>query len=259
MPLRILMLGDVVSDEGTGYLLKRGLLRKYISDNRIDFTIANGENSAPGNGITYDSAAMLLESGVDLITGGNHSLRRKGVYPLLDDCEKVLRPDNFGPECPGTGRKVVDVNGYKMLVVNLMAPAFISDEVTSPFRKMIRILEEETFDLAVVDFHGETTSEKLTFARYFDGKVSAIAGTHTHVATADIQILPKGTGYITDLGMCGSHSGVLGVRSEDLFAKYIDEAPVPFTPSSGETYAEGAVFVIDPSENRCTEAYRVKI
>lgn len=259
MNIKILMLGDVVGSIGCNYLLEGGRLRRFVKENKISLVIANGENSADGNGITPSSADMLFDAGVDIITGGNHTLRKKNIHSMLDDDGRVLRPDNF-TRCPGSGRVTVDVFGYRILVVNLAGQVYMDTHASSPFDRLDSILSEEAgrYDAAVVDIHAEATSEKIALARYADGRVSAVAGTHTHVQTADASVFSGGTGYVTDLGMCGSAAGVLGVRTDCILRKFRSPVPVMFEPSEGELSACGAVFTVELPGGKCVSAEAVK-
>lgn len=253
------MLGDVVGEAGTDYLFRKGLLRTFIKDNRIDLTVANGENSAPGNGISPDSAQILLDSGVDVITGGNHTLQKQSVYSLLDSNNLLLRPANYPPETPGTGYTVVTAQGYKIAVVSLVGAVFMDTRIRNPFFFIDNYLEEikGQCDIIVTDFHAEATGEKLALARMLDGRVSVFAGTHTHVQTSDIKILPSGTGYITDLGMCGCDEGVIGIETLSAISRFTSvTAPVPIS-AAGHTEAEGAVFTIDTKTKKCIGAESV--
>lgn len=254
------MLGDVVSAAGCSYLASGGRLRQFVSENKISLVIANGENSAEGNGITPTSADSLIEAGVDVITGGNHTFRKKNIYSRLDDEVCLVRPANLPGDTPGCGHLTFDVYGYRILVINLLGQVYMDTHATSPFEKLDRILESERgrYDATLVDIHAEATSEKLALARYADGRVSAVAGTHTHIATSDASVLPGGTGYITDLGMCGSHAGVLGVKTEDVLRKFTSVLPVTFTPAEGELYATGAVFAVELPSGKCISAEAVK-
>lgn len=260
MTVKILMLGDVVGSIGCSYLGDGGRLRRFVSENKISLVIANGENSADGNGITPTSARELFDAGVDVITGGNHTLRKKNIYSMLDDDERVLRPDNM-TRCPGNGHMTVDVYGYRILVISLAGQVYMDTHASSPFDKLDAVLADEAgrYDAAIVDIHAEATSEKIALARYADGRVSAVAGTHTHVQTADACVLAGGTGYITDLGMCGSGAGVLGVKTDCIIRKFRSPAPVTFEPADGELSATGAVFTIDLPSGRCISAESVKL
>lgn len=254
------MLGDVVSSCGCDYLLSKGRLRQFVRDNNISLVIANGENSADGNGITPTSAKSLMEAGVDIITGGNHTMRKKNIYSMLDDESTIIRPANYPAHSPGCGHVTVEVYGYRILVINLAGQVYMDTHISSPFEKLDSILSSEAgrYDAVVVDIHAEATSEKLALARYAAGRVSAVAGTHTHIPTADIRILDGGTGYITDLGMCGSHAGVLGVKYEDVLHKFLSVTPVSFTPAEGELEAQGAVFTVELPSGKCIDAKAVK-
>ena len=254
--LKILFFGDVVGECGVVLMEKRmkALREKYSAD----LVVVNGENSAQGNGMTCDSASRLYDCGADVITGGNHTWKWREVYRMLDDEGYLVRPANYPADAPGLGYVIVEVKGYRALVMNLLGTVYM-DALTQPHECAERILKNERgrYDFALCDFHAEATSEKLFFARYFDGKFSAIVGTHTHVATADIQILPGGTGYITDLGMCGSHAGILGVKTESIVHKFTVKTPIRFEPASGNLKINGAYFEIDESSGKCTKAERV--
>ena len=258
MILKILMLGDVVRGNGIRYLASGGRLRSFVRENGVSLTVANGENSADGNGMTPSSFWELIDAGCDVVTGGNHTFRHRDVYSLLDDDPRALRPANVYGGAPGTGYLVADAGGASVLVVNLIGQVFM-DPSNSPFEALEKILrrEEGNYDAAVVDFHAEATSEKLALARKFDGRVAAVAGTHTHVMTADCAVLPGGTGYITDLGMTGSRNGVLGVKTECVIRKFTEGIPVKFEGSDGGERASGAIFGIDTGTGLCVSAQPV--
>ena len=249
--LRILALGDVVGEEGVRLLEAGGRLRRMIGERRADLTILNGENSAEGNGISKESAERLLDAGADVITGGNHTWRRRDVYRLLDEGERLIRPANYPPDAPGIGSVIAEARGYRILVVNLIGTVYM-DPVTPPADTASRILRSEQgkYDAAVCDFHAEATSEKLFFARYFDGKFAAVFGTHTHVQTADEQILPGGCGYITDLG-------ILGVKTESVIHKFTLRTPVVFEPAHGSPRIRGCLFDIDEKTGKCVRVERI--
>ena len=260
MNVKILMLGDVVSSVGCDYLARGNRLRNFVRECGASLVIANGENSADGNGITPTSAAALTDAGVDVITGGNHTLRKKAIYPLLDDGSVYLRPANLTSRAPGFGSVTVDLFGYRVLVVNLSGQVYLDSHYSSPFEKLDAILREEAgrYDAAIVDIHAEATSEKLALARYAAGRVSVVAGTHTHIPTADVRIIDGYTGYVTDLGMCGSQAGVLGVNTRDVLAKFTSPVPVTFTAAEGELEAQGALFTVELPSGRCVAAEQVK-
>ncbi len=256
--IKILCIGDTVGDEGVSFLEKGGRLRALRTKLGADLVIVNGENSARGNGISVESAERLYDAGADVITGGNHTWKRREIYSMLDDADYIIRPANYPSEAPGMGYLIANVKGYRVLVMNLCGTVYM-EPITPPADCAERILKAERgkYDIAVCDIHAEATSEKLFFARYFDGRISAVFGTHTHVATADVQVLPGGTGYITDLGMCGSHSGILGVKTSSIVHKFTVKTPLQFEASVGECQLNGAIFEIDEKTGRCTRAERV--
>ncbi len=255
MILKILMLGDVVRENGIRYLASGGRLRSFARENGVSLTVANGENSAEGNGITPSSFEGLIDAGCDVVTGGNHTFRRREAYSLLDDDPRAIRPANMYGGAPGLGWCRADAGGATVLVVNLIGQVFM-DPANSPFEALEKILRREagSYDIAVVDFHAEATSEKMALARRFDGRVAVIAGTHTHVMTADCTVLPGGTGYITDLGMTGSSRGILGVKTECVIRKFTEGVPVKFEGSDGGERASGALFEIDADTGLCVSA-----
>ena len=261
MSFNILALGDIVGEHGTGYICRPGFLSSLRKKYDVSLVVANGENSAKGNGLTPDSANMLFDAGVDVITGGNHTWQKSSVYSMLDDDERLLRPANFPGAAPGHGSSVIDVRGVRVLVFNLSGNAFMTETVANPFEWADRILKEEEgkYDISVLDFHAEATSEKIAMGWYLDGRASVVFGTHTHVQTADAQVLPKGTGYITDLGMCGSMNGVLGVRTECILHKFTVHTPVRFEESEGAEALHGALFSVDPTSGKCIKAEAVRI
>lgn len=256
--IKILCLGDVVGEEGVALLESGGRLGKLRQKLGAELVIVNGENSAEGNGMTKASANRLYDCGADIITGGNHTWKWREVYSMLDDEDFLVRPANYPAEAPGMGYVIADVRGYRVLVMNLLGCVYM-DPITPPAETAEKILRSEKgkYDAVVCDLHAEATSEKLFFARYFDGRISAVFGTHTHVATADAQVLPGGTGYVTDVGMCGSHNGILGVKSESIIHKYTVKTPVKFEPAKGNLQLHGVYFEIDEKSGKCTVCRRV--
>lgn len=255
--IKILAVGDVVRTCGVDYL-SGGKLRRLRDALGAGLVIVNGENSSHDNGLSPDSASAILEAGADVITGGNHTLRRKDIVSFLDDHGNVLRPANYPADAPGYGYTITECCGSRVLVISLLGTTFM-EPLDSPFKTADRILSEAAgrYDFALVDIHGEATSEKLTLARYLDGRAAAVFGTHTHVPTADIQVLPGGTGYITDLGMTGSTEGILGVKTESVLHKFLKRTPVYFEPAAGRCAGQGALFAIDPATGSCVGAERV--
>lgn len=261
MRIKVMMLGDVVGTAGVDYLVSGGRLRREALSRGVSFVVVNGENASEGNGLTQSAARTLLDAGADVITGGNHILRKKNLYSMLEDGERIIRPANYSPRAPGHGYTTVNVNGWRFLVVNLAGQVFM-DSRSSPFDAFDRIMEAESgnFDAVLVDIHAEATSEKGAIARYADGRAAVVAGTHTHVQTADACVLPGGTGYITDLGMCGSRAGVLGVKTGCILHRFLVGTPVTFEPAEGEVFATGALFELEVGAGgaRCVAAETLK-
>ena len=256
--MNILMLGDVVSQCGCDFLRKK--LPAYKRFAGIDLCLANGENSARGNGLTPQSAEFLLSSGVDFLTGGNHSFRRCEVYDFLDESPCVARPFNYPAGAPGRGAAVLDLGRVQIGVINLMGTMYL-ENLENPFFAVERALHEVAgCKIVLVDFHAEATSEKKALGYYLDGRVSVVAGTHTHVQTADETVLPGGTGYITDLGMCGAQNSVLGVDKDIVIEKFRTQLPVRFdTAEDGPCALEGCVFEIEEKTGRCLSAQRIRL
>lgn len=244
----IFAVGDVVSHIGCEFLREK--LPAFKKVKGIDFCIANGENSAVGNGITPHSARYLFDSGVDFITTGNHALRKPEIFEYFDNERFILRPANFHRETPGRGYALVDMGFTEICVINLMGNVYM-ENCDNPFDTVDRILEEVPNKIKIVDFHAEATAEKIAMGRYLDGKVSAVFGTHTHVMTNDAAVLPEGTGYITDLGMTGPVNSVLGVNIESAVKRLRTGIPTRFTTAEGECMLNGCIFEIDNKTGKC--------
>lgn len=259
--MRLLAVGDVCGSIGCG-AVKRILPRLKKSKN-IDMVAINGENSADGNGITPESADFLFACGADVITGGNHSFRRKQIYDYLDQNEFLLRPHNLPEAENGKGICFVDLGYVTAAVINLSGKIYLEKLGAScPFKAADELIEkarEAGAKIIAVDFHAEATSEKRALALYLDGKVSAFFGTHTHVQTADEQILSGGTGYITDLGMTGPINSVLGVKSEIIINRLKDGIPSKFELADGECMLCGCIFDIDIKTDKTVGIERLLI
>ncbi len=257
--MRILTVGDVCGSIGCEFLLKA--LPKIKQENKIDLCIVNGENSADGNGITPHSADMLYSAGVDVISGGNHSMRRREIFDRLDSDPFLLRPHNMHTSGVGKGYTEVDLGARRVAVINLVGRVYMP-EAEDPFTSADQLVEtaiQNGIKIIMVDFHAEATAEKKALAYYLDGRVSAVFGTHTHVATADEQILPNGTGYISDIGMTGPHNSILGVRPELSIAKIKDNAPVKFELATGKCRLDGCVFEIDNKTGKTVSVERLSM
>lgn len=255
--MKILAIGDVTSPKGAEHLQKN--LWREREKRNIDFCIVNGENASLITGISPEAAELLLRSGADVITGGNHTMRNKAAYTYLDEEPAILRPVNFGDGAPGRGYGIYDVLGYRLLVINAMGNVFMEPVLDAPFSYIDRVLksEEGRYDLAVLDIHAEATGEKLAVGYAYDGRINVIFGTHTHVPTADGRILPHGTGYISDLGMCGESGGVLGMDAALVVEKMRTRLPKKFAPASGAVVADGVVFTLDAATGRVTDIERI--
>lgn len=242
--MRILCIGDVVGKVGCEFVRKKLPSIKKLKG--IDAVICNGENSADGNGITPSSADFLFDSGVDVITLGNHSFRRKEVFSYLDNTPYIIRPANF-PEGFASGKGVctLDFGRFSLTVINLMGTMYMDSGLDNPFLKIDKLLKDIDSRVVIVDFHAETTSEKLAMGYYLDGKVSAVFGTHTHVQTSDARVLENGTGYITDVGMSGPLNSVLGVKPEISIGKFKSCLPARFDLKNGDCKMECVIFEID--------------
>ena len=245
--MKVLAVGDVCAPDGSAYALKMIPLIKR--EENIDLVIVNGENSASGNGITPDSADMLFAAGADVITGGNHTLRRKEFYNTLDSNPFVLRPHNLKDTDVGSGYCLLDMGKFLVAVINISGQIYLERvNADNPFKCVDLLVEKAYADGAkyiFVDFHAEATSEKRAMGFYLDGRVSAVFGTHTHVQTADAQVLPKGTGYITDLGMTGVINSVLGVKNNIIINRLKENDMSRFEQASGECMINGCIFDID--------------
>jgi metallophosphoesterase (TIGR00282 family) len=232
--MRVLFVGDIVGSPGRQIVRDR--LADIVAQRQVDLVIANGENSASGFGITPRLAEELLKLGIDVLTGGNHSWDRKEILEYMPHEPRLLRPANFPDGNPGSGLYVGTAkNGVKYAVLNLQGRVFLTP-IDDPFRKADSELAKLPADVAFVfvDMHAETTSEKIAMGRYLDGRVTAVVGTHTHVATADEQILSQGTAYITDVGMTGPHGGVIGMDVNGIIAKFLNGLPARFEVASGD-------------------------
>ena len=229
--MKVLIVGDIIGNPG------REILKAYLERKRKDYdlVIVNGENSAAGFGITGKLADQLFDWGCDVITGGNHIWDKKEFYDYLDKSDKVLRPANYPEGVPGRGYTIVkDKNGNKIGVISLQGRVFMPP-IDCPFKKAKELIEEirKETKIIIIDFHAEATSEKIAMGFYLDGKVTCVVGTHTHVQTADNRILPKGTAYISDLGMVGPYNSSLGINVNNAIDKFITCRPVRFEMAEG--------------------------
>lgn len=256
--VRVLAVGDVVSAVGCEKL--RELLPSFKKEKNIDVCIVNGENAAVGNGMTAFSCEYIFASGADVITGGNHTFKRREFYETLENSYSIIRPINYSEDCPGRGYTIVDKGFVRIGVVNVLGTVYM-ENLKNPFDCMdeaIKNLRDEV-NIIIVDLHAEATAEKKALGFYLDGKVSAIYGTHTHVQTADEQILPNGTGYITDVGMTGPSLSVIGVKPELAIEKMRTNMPVRFENPNDNALLQGIIFEIDRSSGKTVSVERISI
>jgi hypothetical protein len=257
--MKILFIGDVVGKPGRQAVA--GLLPKLKREHALDFIIANGENSAHGAGLTSSTVKELLEAGVDVITAGDHVWDQKGFEQEIDNLPQVVRPLNLAPAAPGRGSVVVEVGDKARVgVINLMGRVFMPNN-DCPFRAAlneVNKLRRQT-SVIVVDFHAEATSEKIALGRYLDGQVSLVVGTHTHVQTSDEQILPKGTAYLSDAGMCGPHAGVLGRDVDAVIRRFVSGMPQRLEVASAKIELCGVVVEVDENTGVAQSIQRLRV
>ena len=257
--MNILCLGDLVGKPGRQAL--RELLPQIKKEFSIDLTIVNAEIAAGGSGITERLARLLFGMGVDVITLGDHVWDRPEINEYLSQESRILRPANFPPGAPGKGWCLVELpSGQKVAVINLLGRVFMRYNVDCPFRAfqgMIEEIRKET-KIILVDMHAETTSEKVAFGHFSDGKVSAVFGTHTHIQTADEAILSQGTAYITDLGMTGPYNSVIGQDKGKIINRFVQGLPVRFEVAKEDIRVAGAVIVVDEKTGKATQITRLQ-
>ena len=237
----------------------REKLPYFVKKYDIDFVIANGENATHGKGLIHRQYDELIESGVDVVTLGNHYNSKSEINKYIDKVDRLIRPINLINEFPGEGTAVYDVNGVSVRVTNVLGSAFINEQVNSPYYSMLQVLsEEEPATVNIIDFHGEATGEKICFARAFDGKIAAVLGTHTHVQTNDARILPNGTAFISDVGMCGLYEGVLGFDSASVMKKTLYGETSHFnTPDEGRGLFCGVVISVNPETGLANSIFSI--
>jgi len=260
MPLRILALGDIVGRPGRQVVHQK--LPGIVREKQIDFVIANGENIAGGSGITQNLFHKLRSYGVDVITLGDHIYKKVDIIPTLDSSERIVRPANLSPQAAGRTFTVVTTNsGVAVGVFSLLGRIFMSLPADDPFAAANRVLNEipKNVRVCVCDVHAEATSEKIALGHWLDGRCSLIFGTHTHVPTADAKILPGGSAFITDLGMCGPYDSVLGRRKDRVVKFMSTNMPAPFDVATNDVRLSGVVAEIDSETGRAISIERVEV
>ena len=256
MDFKVLAVGDVVAKPGMDRICRS--LRYWIRKTGADFTVVNGENAAVV-GITPDQAEDILDAGADVITLGNHSFGKREIVPYMDDSNRILRPANYAPQAPGRGWGIYDSKAGPVAVVDLQGRVNMDYTPDNPFLEAERIVKQLDTKLILVELHAEATSEKLAMGYMLDGRISALWGTHTHVPTADARVLPKGTGYVTDLGMTGPRDSVLGIRPDLSIAKFRGDLPERYRWAEGKTKLEAVLFTLDTATGLCKKAERVDL
>jgi len=257
--MRVLFIGDVVGQPGRDGLA--ATMPSLREQHKPDLVIANGENVAGGVGITEETGLELFDMGVDVITLGNHAFRRSEIGPYLEASERVVRPANASAHTPGRGLTLVPTaNGTRLAVINILGSLFLHPAI-SMFEVIDALVEDATAEtpFVLVDVHAEATSEKAALARWLDGRVSAVVGTHTHVQTSDAQVLPRGTAFITDAGMTGPHESVIGVVSELAIRRMRTGMPVRFETAQGDVRIEGAVIECNSDTGRASSIEPVRV
>ena len=255
--MKILMIGDVVGGPGRRILQRE--LKGLKASRGVDAAVVNAENCAAGSGITAALAKEVFEAGADAITLGDHTWGQKEFAGQADGLDRLVRPANYPPECPGKGWCLVTMPTFRFAVANVQGRVFMNP-VDCPFKTMDRLLNEIPKDVPVfVDFHAEATSEKITLGYYLDGRVTAVVGTHTHVQTSDALVLPKGTAYLTDLGMTGPYVSSIGRDLKPVTRKFVTGMPSRFEVAEGPCVLEGAVIEFDPATKKAVSIETVRI
>ncbi len=261
--MRILFLGDMVGRSGRTAVQER--LPSLRRDLRADLVIVNGENAASGFGITRKILNTTLEAGADIVTSGNHAFDQKEALIWADEEDRFLRPANFPSGTPGRGSNVVEAaNGARVLVANIMARVFMHPQLDDPFAAAETLLADAPLghmaDAVVIDFHAEATSEAQCFGHFVDGRASLVVGTHTHIPTADHQILPGGTAYMTDAGMCGDYDSSLGMNKEEPLRRFLTQVPGGrMEPASGEATVCGVLAITDDKTGLATAVEPLRV
>lgn len=256
--MRILILGDVVGRPARRAI--RDILPELIEREKADLVIANAENAAGGMGVDIKSAKELLSAGVHVLTSGNHIWKKKEIYPFLDEHETLIRPANFPAGAPGRGWCFWRHNELRAVIINLQGRVFMPNHVEDPFRCVDELLQNHgrLSPVIIVDMHGEATSEKTAMGWYLDGRASVVYGTHTHVPTADERILPNGTAYITDVGMCGPLDSVIGMEREVVIQGFLTQLPRQFEVAKDNVALQGIIADIDEKNGRAREIRRLR-
>jgi metallophosphoesterase (TIGR00282 family) len=254
--IKILFLGDIVGKPGRKAVSH--FLPKIREEEEIDLVFANGENLAGGKGMTFLKYQEMLDAGLDYFTSGNHIWANRDIIPYIkEDKVKVLRPANYPEGTPGRGLVEIEHKGEKIILINLMGRVFIPQLFLDPFRTADDLLSGHEGKIVLIDFHAEATSEKIALAHYLDGRITALVGTHTHVQTADERILPEGTGFISDLGMCGPVDSVIGVEKGIILREFLTAMPQSHKVAVGDSQINGCIVTIDTKTKKTISMKRI--
>jgi 2',3'-cyclic-nucleotide 2'-phosphodiesterase len=258
--MRLLFIGDIIGKPGRKCVAE--YLPKLIEENNIDFVVANGEHISHGFGIQEAQCQPMFEAGIDCFTGCNHTFKNRDSFHFIETEKKVLRPVNFPKDSVGRGFEVYEKNGKRILVINLVGQVYM-EPYDSPFTAVNEVLENyelgKNIDAIFVDFHAEATGEKMGLGHYIDGRASAVAGSHTHIPTSDFHIMEKGTGYVSDAGMCGDYNSMIGMETSGALHKLISKVPNgPFEPATGEATFVAVLFDID-DKGSCKSVEQIKL
>ena len=254
--MKVLAIGDLVGENSINKLKKE--LDNIIEAEKIDFTVVNGENVSMGMGMTTNSFSQLSKLNIDVITMGNHTWGKKDIFSFIEN-EKIIRPANYSKGLPGHGYSIIEKDGRKIAVINLIGRTDMGVLSDNPFTCIDNILKEIEADIIIVDFHAEATAEKLAMSYYLDGRVSVLFGTHTHVQTADEKVLPNGTGYITDIGMTGPIKSVIGMDVDVSLKRFVTSLPERYKLANGDCMLNGAIFEIDDNTKKTKRVYRINV
>jgi len=255
---KILAIGDIVGKPG------RQIIQSHLNEIKhkynIDFVIANGENSAGGFGITAKIYRSLIQNGIDVVTTGNHIWKNKDIFETLDKENNILRPMNYPDNLPGKGYNIFNKNGIRILVINLMGRINIL-AVDCPFKKIenfLQTIDRDSYDISIIDFHAETTSEKNAMGWFLDGQVNAVYGTHIHVQTADERILPEGTAFISDIGMTGSFNSIIGMDKDNILHHFLTRMPIKYKIATENVGINGVIISVEKSSFKTISIERLK-
>lgn len=256
--MRLLLVGDVFGIAGRKVI--KEIIPKLRQEKKINFIVLNAENIAHGKGIVEKYYKELLSLNIDVVTLGNHAFTNKNIYEFINDAKNMIRPANFKEEYPGNDYVTINYNGTSITIFQVLGTVFMNNISNNAFTKCDEIINKVKSDIYICDFHGEATSEKNAFGLYFDGRINIMVGTHTHVQTNDARILPKGSFYISDLGMCGALNGVIGVQEEPVVHQYVTGEHIRHLPKEdGKMQFNGVIVDIDEKTKKITKYETINI